>query len=496
MAILTDADKQILPLALRQNNGFHIACKWYLREMEPLWYQYAFHQATQGNVTMLAGIAAGKSFGVAASYMIDCMTIPYFRALNTAPTAKQAEIPFEMVMAWIDENERVNRFIDDIALRPYPLIKFINNSEWVFRTAGKGARFIRGLEYDRANYDEAGLDFDGEVVKILRGRLRGVRVDGSQRMARLDVITSPSDAPWLRERFDRGDRDNPDADLSTHLSIRVPTWANTRLAPEQIELMKLEYTDEMIDVEMGANFPDYGVSMFPKSHVAACSDQSLYDAIELALRPETGRPKAGYLVNEHPRYGVIKYEIPPVPDGLYIMAGDPGTDGPPRRNAGVVMVAEISRRPSNVVYFDWVNGMGSYTPFLQSYKYAIQRYRPVLKGLDTTGTQKAINELAFENMGIEVDGINFQRDKNAMLNSLSLAVTNHELCWLPAKGIMRQMFSYSRETDDKKLPQDIVMTLAELAFLMRYTPEQDNSNVPASRGNLKDRRLRSSGRRR
>jgi hypothetical protein len=35
----------------------------------------------------------------------------------------------------------------------------------------------------------------------------------------------------------------------------------------------------------------------------------------------------------------------------------------------------------------------------------------ILRGMDTTGTQKAIDELAFENVGISVDGINFQRDK-------------------------------------------------------------------------------------
>ena len=62
-------------------------------------------------------------------------------------------------------------------------------------------------------------------------------------------------------------------------------------------------------------------------------------------------------------------------------------------------------------------------PFLNSYKYCIDKYHPFLKGVDTTGTQKAIDELAFENVGISVDGINFGSDKNAMLNSLSMSVS-------------------------------------------------------------------------
>ena len=71
-----------------------------------------------------------------------------------------------------------------------------------------------------------------------------------------------------------------------------------------------------------------------------------------------------------------------------------------------------------------------------------------------------------------MDGINFQRDKEAMLNSLSQAVTNHEMRWPAIKGIQRQMQSYSRE-NDKKIAQDIVMTLAQLAFLERHAPEID-----------------------
>ena len=49
MGILTEADAQLLPLALRANGGFHHAASWYLRGWEPLWYQYYFHQATQPN---------------------------------------------------------------------------------------------------------------------------------------------------------------------------------------------------------------------------------------------------------------------------------------------------------------------------------------------------------------------------------------------------------------------------------------------------------------
>jgi hypothetical protein len=496
MSLLTDGDLEMLPRALRQHGEFHIATQWYLRGWEPIWYQYMFHQSMIPNTTFIAGIATGKTTSVAASYMMDCITTPFFRCLNTSVTAKQAELPFEMVMPWIEGNPRLEHLIDDIVLRPYPTIRFKNYAEWIFRTAGKDGRFIRGQEFDRINYDEAGLDVVGETVKVLRGRLRGVRPDGTQRMNRLDMTTSPTATAWLKERFLKGWKQNPEASLNDFFSMRIATYDNIRLTPNTIRLMEEEYSNDMIDVELRGFFPDYGMSMFPSVHVEACTDQSLNDAVELGLRPESGKPKPGYRMEEHPRYGVTLFELPADPKGVYVMGGDPGTDGPPRRNAPVVAVLDVSKQPNQIVYFHWIDGRGAYTPFLLSYKYAINKYRPVLKGVDTTGTQKAIDELAFENNGISVDGINFGRDKNAMINSLITAVADHSISWPVIRGIQRQMGSYTRETDNK-VPQDIVMALAEVAFLSRYIPQQEEEqNVNAERANFRNRDIRTNRRRR
>jgi hypothetical protein len=94
-----------------------------------------------------------------------------------------------------------------------------------------------------------------------------------------------------------------------------------------------------------------------------------------------------------------------------------------------------------------------------------------------------------------VDGINFQKDKEAMLNSLSQAVTNHDMCWPTIKGVIRQMQSYSRE-DDKKLAQDIVMTFAQLAFLERHAPEFDSSLAKPAKSNVYNRNQRTTAARR
>ena len=255
--ILTDADKKMLPAALRVNKGFHIATQWYLNGWKPTPYQWAWHHFPTINTTFVAGIATGKTTIVASSFLLDCISIPYFRGLNTSVTAVQAELPFNMMMGWIEGNPRLEHLIEQVQLRPYPVISFKNFSEMEFRTSGLDARYIRGSEYDRINYDESGLDLIGYAPKVLRGRLRGKRPNGVLRMARFDTTTSPTIALWLRERFDKGDPNSssPELDLTMYRSMRVATWDNPHLTEEQVEAMKAEYPPEMIDVELGGLLP-------------------------------------------------------------------------------------------------------------------------------------------------------------------------------------------------------------------------------------------------
>lgn len=484
---LSDADRHLLPLALRGNKGYHLASQWYCN-WTPMPDQWAFHQIDVPNVTWLGAIACGKTAGVARSYLIDCLSIPYFRALNTSITSVQAELVFEMVMSDIEGNPRLEHLIEDISLRPYPSIKFKNFSEWDFRTAGKDARFIRGKEYDRLNYDEAGLDYEGLSLKTLRGRLRGKRPNQTTRMARMDVTTSPTDAPWLRERFYKGVAGTVGAQTDIYRAIRTTIYQNVHLTKQQIALMEADYTEEMADVELRALFPDYGMTTFPRSHVDACTDMDLNDQAELAMKADHPRP--GYRVEEHHRYGIVHFEAPRDPQGTYVAFGDPGTGDPPKRNAPCVIVVRSDRKPVEVVYFDWIFGHGSYMPFLRSFKYALDVYYPLVQGIDSTGTQKAIEELAFENEGIIVNGINFQRDKEAMINALSVMITTHGIKWPVIKGLLGQIRQYRREEDkvSNRQPQDIVMTLAGIAHLCRFLPEEVDRTIRQS--GRRDRRVR------
>lgn len=497
MSVLTEGDRMYLPLSLRENKGFHLGCQWYLKNWTPLPYQYLFHHLTQMDTTFLAGIAAGKTSLIAASFVIDCITIPYFQTLNTSISAKQAELPFEMIQSWIEDNPRLEHLVDNITLRPYPTIDWKTRSRSDFRTMGKDARLIRGTEYDRVNIDEGGFNATDESLKVLRGRLRGERPTGEKRMARMDLVSSPTGAPWLKNRFYKGFPGSATADLQHYFSIRARTRDNTHLTEEQIAAMERNYPSEMIAVELDAEFPEFGFGLFPENYVAACTDFALNEEINEAVHTSDGKIKSGYRLEEDPRHGIYRFELPYNPKGIYIASGDPGTDNPPKRNAGAVMVADLSEGDIKLVYFDWVVGNGKYDPWIKSLKYAIQKYHPILRGIDATGTQKAIDELAFENYGIQTDKLLMQRDKDAMLNALSIDLTGQKWRFPSIPGLHRQLSTYSRELEDKKFPQDLVMTIAQLSFLARFAPEdaEDDGTLP-KRNNYVNRNARTRGKRR
>ena len=402
-----------------------------------------------------------------------------------------------MISSWMEGNPRLEHLIENVKLRPFPIITFKNGSVYMFRTMGKDARLIRGEEYDRINIDEAGYMFDDMALKVLRGRLRGTRPDGTTRMARMDVVGSPTAADWYIKRFNRGKPGHRNADLENYFSVRTSTYDNTFLTKQQIALMEAEYPPSLIRVELGGYFPDFGFGMFPKSHVDACTDVYMNDILNEAIRNDTGKVKKGFDVVEDPRQGILKFEFPRESGHRYILAGDPGVDNPPRRNTAVNIVLDVTKRPHRMVYFDWCRGNGSYYPFLDSYKYAIKKYQPTIKGMDATGTQKAIDELAFESKGIQLDKIHFGRDKSAILNDLSFAVTAHELSFPMVKGLNNQMLSYSRERErDKRFAQDIVMALGMATHLARYAPEEGASDHDIRPNNYRDRRSRTNIRRR
>ena len=166
-------------------------------------------------------------------------------------------------------------------------------------------------------------------------------------------------------------------------------------------------------------------------------------------------------------------EFPIDPRGVYIVAGDPGVDGPPKRNCRRCDGGRCHGAPQKqLVYFHWVPGNGSYHPFMQSYKYAVQKYRPVMRGIDATGPQKALDELGFQDFGLVLDNLNFGALKDAMLNAfLWILLLTPGDCRGSRDSSSSSPPTAVRTTRPPKLiPQDLIMTLAQISWLARSVP--------------------------
>jgi hypothetical protein len=156
----------------------------------------------------------------------------------------------------------------------------------------------------------------------------------------------------------------------------------------------------------------------------------------------------------------------------YILLGDPGQGNPPHRNAGVIIVWDVTEfpvRPATLRYFKWVYGSGSYDPFKLAYKYAWDTYRPIEALVDSTGTQKLWDEQIFIQMGIWADGMDFSGLKQGMLVAAVQAVQQQQLRWPYILGFRSQLVRYSLAEDgtNSKLPQDIVAVIMMTAWHLR-----------------------------
>jgi hypothetical protein len=477
MAILTSDDRQMFSLCLA--GRYDLFTQYYFEGWKPLPGQYAEHYATQPNVTHLGGVGSGKTNGKGRSFLTKALTQPFYWGLNTSISAFQSKLMYEQLLPLVENNERVKRFIADVKARPYPLITTIFGSKIAFMTAGVEAQLIRGSEWDEINGDEFGYEKSEGTIHALRGRLRGTRHNGVPRLARLTITTTPTEVPWLRQRFDMGWKGagHPDYNHRRFHSLRSTLFDNTYIPDWQRQEIMAGYTEEMIKQEIMAEFPDWGDTEFAQRFIDGCENPLLNDLMEELTNPiyedekgdeHCGTPVLGADVTELPRFGIVKWEMPYEPNHVYVLVSDPGTDSPPKRNAAVIMVWDVTSKPYTLAYFKWVSGNGSYQPWLSDFKYALGKYRPLFKGIDATGTQKAIDELVFEREGIPMDSVNFAHDKMAMLNALKMLLQNYELRFPVIRGMHNQLVSY--RLPDEDIPQDIVSCMMVFAALERFLP--------------------------
>jgi hypothetical protein len=474
-------------------------------------WQVEVHSATQTDITVIGGFGTGKTLGVGMSAAVWGGTTADFAFLNAAQRSWQSKQMYDKIIQ-MARNTRFDDLIFERPRKPHPklVIKFkigdvVYESTMEFMSADKQATGILSWEGDWLNIEEAGLLDDLEEVMTSTGsRLRG-SIKGRERLARFSMISNSWENPTLWYYFDLA-QDYPD----DYLSIVVGSQQNKNVTRKQLERMLRRIPrNERKRFILGTR-PEGKGAYFDKQSVYACEQEVLGEDVE----EKVARKIPGYYLEEQRGAGVTFYAVPPIKNRLYYFLGDPGTGGPPHRDAPVWMGWDVTRFPqvpAKLIFFWWGHGGGKIFPFVNMFrgKEGIypgfkNLYYPELVAIDSTGPQKHLAHLVNELVGqaqelsgdgklneplwwsplgprYGMEGLDFSGSKKSTyLRSGQLFIENQNMIWPKSiTGIRAQLTNYDLDRD-KHIAQDIVATLAMSAFAIRkrlYDPEGDHEEA-------------------
>lgn len=464
---LSRTDVEVIELAADNGNAF---TEYYFAGFKFQDWQLLLHHANQANINIIGGVGSGKTTGAAISAATWAAMTEGFQFMDVAPTSWQATLMYDAVLRFAEAGRYYEKFITRVARKPYPVIELYNKSELRFMTAQDDISRLRGWEGDWMHGDEFGfLKTLRRTLAIMRTRLRGKTPLGRARLGRLSVTTTATDNPELWERFDRG----LDDDSGNYLSFTVRTQDNPHLTARDIELMTEDIPEEIRVVEMDGQRPVGRGLYFPLHVIMSCEDWDLnnlaYEAAEAKV--------PGAVYEESSRVGVMRFALPYLHGHEYMIVGDPGTGNLPRRNAGVIMVFDITGFPlepaskANMVAFAWVNGNGRYENFEVQYKTWWEYYRCGLNAaIESTGPQKSFAEYAFT-LGLHgqqmlVEEADMSGNKKMVALQAAIQLMQRGLVVIPfIRGLRSQFTAY--ELPDTKLAQDIVSAFMVAADWLR-----------------------------
>lgn len=464
-------------------------------------WQKTLHQASQKDITVIGGFGTGKTMGVAMSACTWATLTTDFKFLNVAPQAWQAQQMYDLVLLTA-RNTRFETLIWEKPRRPHPKIVLrykigttLYESSLEFMSADKNAQGILAWEGDWLHIDESGLlDNLSEVIINVGSRLRGT-VRGRARLGRFSMTSNSWDNYYLWYYFDQAS-----ADPENFLSIVCSSRHNKNVTEDQLLKMIARIPEDERQRFIDGTRPEGRGRFFEKNSVYDCEFLHSVEMIQAEMMNNT----PNYKIERLHGAGITYYLTPPISGRIYMLFGDPGAGEAPQRNAPVLMcwdVTDFPNLPAKLIAFYWGNGHGQISPFINQLLKLVTLYKPIYAGIDSTGTQKnmnyLINEYAlkshYEGLGSPrgllntISGLDFSGPKKvSYLNAAKLLIEGGLLTWEKGiSGIRSQLTNYDLE-NDKKIPQDIVATIAMSAHVIRtwfhVSPEEIYRQINAEAG--------------
>lgn len=478
----TEADKIILEQV--GPNDYRTFASYYF-DVE-LWdWQDYFLRYPARNKLVVAGIRSGKSFLAAFQLLHLAYWLPGSRLLNVCITADQAQIIFNDILM-LAQSSKFAHWIADVVRHPYPVIRLHNGSEIWSRSIGGSsgdASTIRGWEFDVINIDEAAYMVNELAYKTLQGRLIGVnKLTKRPRHGLMTLTTTPKGAKsWLFDRWKLGDPAYPSARPDQYLSLRARTTDNKAIDLALLEEILSDYTEKQRQQELEGlfitddalfNFEDLMI-MCGRNHGENILDMAHDDPYVQEI--EEGIVKSMGKYAEGVPQTIEWYEIDPEPNHVYINSWDVGARAVMRgvytgRNASVGTVLDITTKPWKLVAWRY-DTLGRYSINMERVKDWHDKYNNYGRSrcftrIDSNGSGDVIHQMLEEDQ-YQIDGFKASvLSKGAMLQASAVAIERH---WLRTPFIRRlfdQFQSYD-PADDKKIAQDIVISLSQGIHLAR-----------------------------
>jgi len=452
-------------------------------------WQEAAYMAIQKLMVIIGGVGTGKTLGVGIAAACWALSTADFRFLNVAQKAWQARLMYDLILRFA-RGTPFEKMIFSSPSRPYPkiVIRFMYKGRIIesileFMSVDVNATGLFSWRGDWINIEEAGLlDNLNEIVANIVTRLTGSSPMGRPYVGRLSLISNPWDVPHLWYLFDMAKSD------PASLSMVLSTRHNLNVTQEQIDqLLKLIPEDEHARFLDGAR-PEGKGTYFAKEIIYKNENRFLGELLE--QRANEG--VEGYELVQVDGAGIVRFAFPAIAGRLYMLLGDPGIDNAPHRNSPVLMVwdvTEFPKKPAVCVNFWWGFGHNQITPFVDKMRELKERYFPIYTAIDSTGPQRNMAEVVNSAYYSEDDdetgisGLDFSGSKKmAYLVTLRILLESGKMTWPKnVAGIRSQLANYD-PIHDKKLAQDIVATMAMVAFVARSWFHVDPADLRPDKG--------------
>ena len=456
----------------------------------PVWNNYVMDGVVSKNT--------GKTLAAGMSAFYHGIQTPGFKFLNVARESWQSQLMYQLILENM-EGTIAEKFVTATPKRPYPSIvieymvgrrKVKSTMEFMSLGEQGDATNIFSWRGDWINLEEAGrIDGLSTIVANLSTRLTGATAENRPFMGRMSLISNPWENPELWQMLDIAQ-----ADEESGLALEIETKENKNVTPEQLKKMLALIPERDRERYTTGKRPEGRGTYFPKSDVQPCEDIPMS---EILLENVKNNVK-GYTANFLGRLGYYHFEFPPQEGRVYYLIGDPGIDNAPKRNSPTWMIFDVTEAPQFVPIraMWWGAGNGSITPWVNQMLEWINKYKPLIAGCDNTATQKNMAEIMtleyIKNKGLSVEkltGFDFSGSKRfAYLICLKLFIENGNLRWASIiSGISAQLENYDPLLDksqNSKLPQDLVATMAMAAFAIRAhfgsSTSEDEQSIKSS----------------